>query len=341
MTLEEKISQIENIYIETTKIKEIMEDIEEAILVGRASHYSSQPICTLVMGLSGVGKTSLREHFERKYPRSVYRDDEKEHPIVPILSTTLTDDKNPKAAPGKMLRDLGDELEGKFGSRAELGDRFVFQIKAVKTEAIFIDEFQHAFEGGGEDKKGSVANWIKTLINQTKRPVVLFGLPWCIDILNESSELKNRFDNIHILEEYDKEKDSFEDWLNLLKGVEQQLPFDASSNLTEPEFSLRLLALTGGNISRLMKKLIKPAARKAIMSNENYIAHHRLLAAAKKHMGIPEEYNPISKNVKINEINIKHFLTKNESKRYVDKKESRTYVTVSSSDTLADIFRSK
>ncbi len=41
MCLEDKIAQIENIYIETKKIEEIMEDIEEAILVGRASNYAS------------------------------------------------------------------------------------------------------------------------------------------------------------------------------------------------------------------------------------------------------------------------------------------------------------
>ncbi len=291
------------------------------------------------MGLSGVGKTSLREHFEKKYPRSTFRDSEKEHPIIPILSTTLTDDKNPKAAPGKMLRDLGDELEGKFGSRAELGDRFVHQVKEVNTEAIFIDEFQHAFEGGSQNKKGGAANWIKTLINLTKRPVVLFGMPWCIDIINESSELTNRFDYIHSLDEYDK--DSFKEWVALLEQVEVQLPFNVSSNLAEKETALRLLALTGGNISRLMKKLIKPAARKAIMANEDKIGHHRLLAAAKKHLGVPEEYNPISKNIPIDDVNINHFLTKDESKRYIDRNPDRSYVTVSSQDSLADIFRSK
>jgi hypothetical protein len=339
MTLEEKIAQIENIFIETDKIAEIMEDIEEAMLVGKASNYSSQPICTLVMGLSGVGKTSLREHFERKYPRSIYRDEEKEQDIVPILSTTLTDDTNPKAGPGKMLRDLGDELEGKHGTRAELGDRFTLQIRSAETQVIFIDEFQHAFEGGGINKKGSAANWIKTLINLGKRPVVLFGLPWCREIIDKNSELKNRFDYIHLLDEYDK--DSFSEWLKLLEGVNKQLPFEESSNLHEREFSLRLLALTGGNLSRLMKKIIKPAARKAVMANENKIGHHRLLAAAKKHLGVPEEYNPLSKNIPINEVNVKHFLTNDEDERYQDKKDNRKYVTVSSEDSLADIFRSK
>ncbi len=339
MTLEEKIAQIESIFIETAKIKEIMEDIEEAMLIGRASNYFSQPSCTLVMGLSGVGKTSLREHFEKKYPRSIYRDEEKEQDIVTILSTTLTDDKNPKAGPGKMLRDLGDELEGKHGSRSELGDRFTSQIISAQTQVIFIDEFQHAFEGGGINKKGSAANWIKTLINLGKRPVVLFGQPWCKDIIYKNSELKNRFDYIHLLDEYDK--DSFSEWLKLLEEVNKQLPFEESSHLHDKDFALRLLALTGGNLSRLMKKIIKPAARKTVMANENKIGHHRLLAAAKKHLGVPEEYNPISKDIPINEINVKHFLTKDEINQYKDKKDDREYVTVESEDSLADIFRSK
>jgi len=341
MTLEEKIAQIECIYIETAKITEIMEDIEEAMLVGRSSNYFGQPSCTLVMGLSGVGKTSLREHFERKYPRSIYRDNEKEQDIVPILSTILTDDKNPKAAPGKMLRDLGDELEGKFGTRSELGDRFILQIKELNTEVIFIDEFQHAFEGGGENKKGSAANWIKTLINLGKRPVVLFGLPWCKEIIDRSSELKNRFDYIHLLDEYDRDDKSFPEWLSLLNEIDEQLPFDESSNLNEPDFALRLLILTGGNLSRLMKKIIKPAARKAVMANESNIGHHRLLAAAKKHLGVPEESNPLSKNIPVNDINVKHFLTEDEHKRYKDKDDNRVYIPIKSDDSLADIFRSR
>ena len=73
MTLEEKIAQIESIFIETAKIKEIMEDIEEAMLVGRASNYFSQPSCTLVMGLSGVGKTSLAESIARATGRKFSR----------------------------------------------------------------------------------------------------------------------------------------------------------------------------------------------------------------------------------------------------------------------------
>ncbi|WP_334019009.1 TniB family NTP-binding protein [Alteromonas sp. S015] len=339
MTLEEKIAQIENIYIETRKIKEIMEDIDEAILVGKASNYASQPICTLVMGLSGVGKTSLKEHFEKKYPRKTIVDEDKEQVIVPILSTTLTDDKNPKAAPGKMLRDLGDLLQGAKGTRSELGDRFTAQINDAQTQAIFIDEFQHAFEGASESRKGSAANWIKTLINQTKRPVVLFGLPWCIELLAQSSELRNRFDNIHYLEEYDQEDEMFADWLELLEQVEKQLPFDKPSNLSNPELALRILALTGGNISRLMKKLIKPAARKALMSGEDCIGVHRLLAAARKHMSVPEDYNPLSSKIDIDNIEVKHFLTYEEQRRFKDKKESRKYVEVGKDDSLADVFR--
>jgi hypothetical protein len=349
MTIEEKLAIIETIYIETAKIQEIMEDIEEAMLVGRSSNYFSQPSCTLIMGLSGVGKTSLREHFERKYPRSIYRDEEKEQTVIPILSTTLTDDNNPKAAPGKMLRDLGDALEGKLGSRAELGDRFVGQIQDAKTEAIFIDEFQHAFEGGGENRKGGAANWIKTLINQTKRPVVLFGMPWCIDILEKSSELKNRFDYVHLLDEFGAETESFKEWLKLLEGIDKKLPFEQHSNLSDPKFAYRLLALSGGNLSRLMKKVIKPAARKAAIGNESNIGLHRLLAASKKHLGIPEEFNPLAPNIPLDKIEVKHLLTPEEDEHFKGHNSARNYVIVSSgdnsgnesNDSLADIFRPK
>ena len=263
MSIEEKYAQLENIFAETKLISEIVEDIEEAILVGKASNYASQPICTLVMGLSGVGKTSLMEHFEKKYPRTVVRDEEKEQDIIPILSTTLTDDKNPKAAPGKMLRDLGDVLNGEKGTRSVLGDRFVGLIEGVKTQCIFIDEFQHAFSGSNDYQKAGAADWIKNIINQSKRPVVLFGQPWCKEIINRSSELKNRFDNIHLMDTFDREDESFSQWLKLLKQIDEQLPFEQKSNLDEPDTAFRLLVLTGGNLSKLMKKLLNQQREEA------------------------------------------------------------------------------
>ena len=182
---------------------------------------------------------------------------------------------------------------------------------------------------------------------------VLFGMPWCDEILDKSSELKNRFDNIHLLDEFGKEFDSFTEWQKLLGELDNKLPFEKSSNLSEREFAYRLLALTGGNLSRLMKKVIKPAARKAVIANENNIGLHRLLAAAKKHLGVPEEFNPLAQNILIDSIKINHFLTAEENERFKDKKSSRNYIVISSSDesknkpknelnhSLADVFRPK
>ena len=53
---------------------------------------------------------------------------------------------------------------------------------------------------------------------------VLFGMPWCDEILDKSSELKNRFDNIHLLDEFGKEFDSFTEWQKLLGELDNKLP---------------------------------------------------------------------------------------------------------------------
>lgn len=337
--IEEKIAQLETIFAKTQQLNEIIEDIEEAILVGKASNYVSQPISTLILGLSGVGKTTLMEHFKSKYPQTVYRDDEKEQEIIPIVSTTLTDDKNPRAAPGKMLRDIGDPLKGEKGTRSVLGDRYVGLTKDLETKCIFIDEFQHAFSVSNDNQKAGAADWIKNLINQSKIPVVLFGMPWCLDIIKRSSEMSNRFDNIHHIDTFGREEESFAEWIELLRQIDEQLPFDNKANLDDPQFALRLMTLTGGNLSKLMKKVIKPAARKAIFANENSLGVHRLLAAARKHLGVPEEYNPLSNNIAIDTLKVKHFLTEEEDTFFKDRKKTRVYFTLSDENDLSKIFR--
>lgn len=90
-----------------------------------------------------------------------------------------------------------------------------------------------------------------------------------------------------------------------------------------------------------MKKLIRPAARRAVMSGEECIGLHQLLAAAKKHLSVPEEYNPLSNSIDVDSLKMTHFLTESEFERLKIKNPNRTYESMGNGDSLADVFRRK
>ncbi|MFT6349012.1 MAG: energy-coupling factor transporter ATP-binding protein EcfA2, partial [Psychromonas sp.] len=324
---DEFLEKLEDLFVLTPYMEEIIEDIDEAIRIAQVKNFTKQPTCILVTGNSGAGKTTLREYYEGKYPRKSVPTPNGEKDIVPIFGTTLQDDKNPKAAPGHMLRDLGDFLQGKGGTRSELGDRFIFKVNAAEVQAIFVDEFQNAIESDSDRIVSNTANWVKSIVNLTKRPVVLFGMPWSKVVIDSSTELINRFEIIHHLEEYDR--DNFDDWLKFLEEVNNQLPFEKSSNLNEPELALRLLAASKGNLSKLMKGIIKPAARIAYKQGASSISVEHLLKAAVKTQRIPKKINPLSvKNMLIDDIEIVHEITERHQHKPYAMNPGRKYIIV-------------
>jgi len=327
-----KIEQIENIFVETSIIKEIMADIDEAMETAKIIGYSKQPTSILITGQSGMGKTTIFDHYLSKHPRVVMDDRD----VVPILASTLLDDKSPKGAPGHMLRDIGDWLEGKGGTRGELTDRFVVQCEGAKVESIFIDEFQNAIENGTDTIIWNTSEWIKTLVNLTKRPVVLFGMPYSKQVIDSNIALISRFPIIHHIEEYD-EKTAGE-WLDFLKDVDSQLPFTTKANLDDPELGIRLMCAAGGNLGRLMKRIIRPAAKTAVREGADKISHEHLFKACSKMLGFTKAENPLNNDINLDELEVVHLIAETQYHKPYSRNENWKYKQVSSSESLSSVL---
>lgn len=309
MSLDEKRTHLNQFVVMTKQIHEIYEDIkiarEEAVFCG----YKEQPDSVLIIGESGAGKSKIIEYYLSKYPRRTEKDKDGQRDIIPVLYAKLPDDTNPKAAPTEILRALheperyisraGKEEETLTfkGYRNDLNDMFWKLAAKCEIELIIIDEFHNAFRKNTDSARRDAAFWIKTLINQTGIPVVLMGLPHCQSLLEEFSELGNRFPICHRLPEYSLE--TIREWLLFLKKVDEQLPFEQFVGLKDPELALRLLCITRGSITNLMKKLIRPAARMALRRDEDTITREALLSTAEKMFNIPQSQNPLSPDFSI------------------------------------------
>lgn len=142
------------------------------------------------MGRPGVGKTSLAEYYMKDYPRV----DSDERVTVPILYLKIEVPATPKGLVSSLLDALGDPAaeKGNIGSQTRRLRKF---LKELKTELIILDEFQHFIDKDSLKILKTVSDWLKLLIDNSKIPVVLMGMPYSHIILDTrgNEQLKRRF----------------------------------------------------------------------------------------------------------------------------------------------------
>ena len=168
-------------------------------------------------------------------------------------------------------------------------------MQGTGTEIIMLDEFQHAIETKSNKVVYDIADWIKTLINKAKIPIVLFGLPWSSYVLDVNHQLARRFSMRHELINYTL--DDFKYFQMFIQKVQEQL-FDkvgveCKEELWKSDFAFRLFAASSGNISDLMNKVIKPAASEVVRSQESLLTIEHLANSAKRHLGVLDKENPL------------------------------------------------
>lgn len=291
---EKRSIQVGQVFVPSEFLQEIINDIKQSRFLAKEVGYDEQPDSILIVGESGVGKTELLKRYVSQFPRYV-RTNQDGIPcdIVPIVSVSLPDDASGRAAPVEILKALGGEADKPKGTRAELNRRFCNRAKDSKVELIVIDEFHHAFSNITSVQLKNAADWIKNLINKTGIPVVLMGLPICLEILQRHPELRNRFSIVHQIERFSLA--DIKKWRVFLKKLDQSLGFKYLTGLDEPDLALRLLALSGGLLTVLMKKVIRPAARMAIDNGEEYISIENMLSVSCKRLNMQMRDNPLSK----------------------------------------------
>lgn len=265
-TVKKKIVEIEGIYVSHPKLEKIWDRMEHC---REFSQIAAEPKGMLITGEQGAGKTKLIERYVARFPRVVMP----EKTIVPVLVIDVIIPATVKSLVEDMLASLGDPAAGK-GTVASQTRRFCKYLKKCETRLIIVDEFQHFKDRESLKVLKTISDWLKVLMNRTKLPIVLSGMPNSKDVLDAkgNEQLKRRFTWRERLEPFgwsdvEGEEERQDDMRKFLVMVEDALAeiLPKRPGLSGVDTASRIHEATGGNVDKIMK-LVRHAAGMALSS---------------------------------------------------------------------------
>ena len=293
-TREARISKAKRAFVSTPSVTKILSYMDRC---RDLSDFESEPTCMMVFGASGVGKTTVI----KKYLSQNNRDSKVRGDVVPVLHIELPDNAKPVDAARELLLEMGDPLALYDTDLARLTQKLTDLIPVVGVKLIIIDEFQHLVEERSNRILTQVGNWLKMILNRTKCPIVLFGMPYSKVVLKANSQLHGRFSIQFDLRpfSYQGGKGVFKIFLSHL---DRALPFGKEVGLANDELQKKLYAFSQGNM-RSLRNLIFQASVEAIDNNHETITMEDFVSAAELTSGdkLSSWINPFEKGAKVTE----------------------------------------
>lgn len=256
---------------------------------------SGHPGGLLIIGLSGAGKSTVKNQYEARYPRN----DEGEITFIPVLKVDAPAGPTVKNLAEEILVALGDPMAHQ-GSAEQKTQRIYYFLKMCQVELLLIDEFQHFVENARRNEIARVTDWLKSLINHARIPVVLFGLPNCEQILKINPQLARRFSSRYSLRSFGfSSDDEIQEFRGVLKVVEDLLPLPSIS-ISSNAMAKRFFYATFGLID-YVGKIVDGAVQLAAIEGAQKLEDRHYAEAFVEEVwcDVPEKLNPFSKEAKL------------------------------------------
>lgn len=265
-----KINQIDSGFITHTSISNAIAGIEKSILISKGS---KEPDNVLLTGLAGTGKTTTCNAILSRQKRKLVVKDNYEVTLVEAFYALIPNPVTIKGVASSLLRALGD-CEPTKGSAYEMTYRLGKLLHKCETKVIILDELQHLLKRDWTGNTHNVKDWLKSIINEFKVPIVIVGTPECVDIINTDRQLARRFtkrfqlDNLKF--DFDERGDFRKFVESLAFTITDELKLQISPDFKRRYNSLIIYAATGGNPADITK-LFKTATLNSLERNNKKI----------------------------------------------------------------------
>lgn len=287
---------IENTLIPHTAFATATSQLEQCF---RYAESALEPICLPIVGETRTGKSRSLETFKMAHPRT--RTPEGVH--IPVFSVKTPAKPTVKGLAEALLREMGDT---KFGSGTEIvkTNRLQNLMAACGTRVVIVDEFQHFVDKGSSKIAYHVADWLKTLVDESRVAIVVAGLPSCLDVLRANEQLDGRFMAPVALPRFNwLHADHREEFLGILDAFHEQIAhhFD-TPDFCSNEMAFRFHCASGGLIGYLAK-ILRFAIWQAIDEQRKSISLENLKTAVERSVNYDfasnGSYNPFSREFSV------------------------------------------
>jgi hypothetical protein len=230
-----------------------------------------EPVCALLCGPSGTGKSTLCYYFRKLYSGdSVIRRDDGTYTNLPVFYCEVPSPTTVKGLITNMLRMLIDETPN--GTIEKLTHQLITCLKTSQVKMIFLDEIQRlCFTTVTEKVRLDALQWIVSLLNGSGIPVILSGTELCRDIRREDEAFENRYPYFAELSHFAYDASDHSDYFTTLKHLDTAMyeiaALRSGVHLNDPTIAAPLFVGTCGNLKR-MRLIINDALKTCLRRDQ-------------------------------------------------------------------------
>ncbi len=259
--IEDRVRLVEDLYIHFPRNAAVLKAIRECHNHAKTANEAEG---VLIQGDTGAGKTTIIRLYARDHLRTPTEDGT----IVPVLCASVPVPATCKSLATALLAAIGDPAADR-GTQVSQTCRLKKYFQTCRVELLILDEFQHFQDRDSKKILKTVSDWLKLLMDQTRVPIVLVGLPYSHTILDEigNEQLQRRFATRVDLEPFGYETSAEkQDFRRFLNAIDDKLPLAEKSNLADSAMAFCIYQATSGIVAHVMK-LIRRATVIALESN--------------------------------------------------------------------------
>lgn len=227
------------------KLSRVVRILDRATQLIETNWGSSEPDPLVVLGETGLGKSTLLKHLLSKHPRIEHETFSE----IPVLYVEVPARSTIPRLSGEMLKSIGlpFQIKGDDGEAA-----LVTLIRECRIKLVILDEMNHLVERGRSRTHYNVGDWVKQMSHKAGASFLLAGTPRAANLLKTNEQLGDRFAEVVYLRPL-----AGKEFSAALKVFQAHLNRVDSVDLTSPAL-LKLMAFaTGGRLRAIRRLLVR------------------------------------------------------------------------------------